>query len=137
MQGYTPFTCLAFDSVSFLHAYHLVAVENVQRIQCQLNLAHHIHGVLSDFVNQHISESESDSVFAGDGAFEVHGSSLYKSDDLLGSVFLATGAHNDGMVIACLPRLSHPLALIPDGTLRRETNRHPHGLKWSLQARLR
>ena len=67
----------------------------------QTHPPHHIHRPLTDFVSQRVSQLKTNAMFPSNRAVELHGSLLNPGQDLFSDLFLAFGADDDGVVIAC------------------------------------
>ena len=65
------------------------------------HISHHVHSLLTNFVNQTISKFETYPVFPSDRTVELYRPFLNPSDNLFTRLSLTFRANDDGVVITC------------------------------------
>ena len=84
----------------------------VPRNKSPTHTPHHIHSLLTNFVDQRVSKFKTDAMFPGDRAVELDRPFMNPGDDFFSNLSLTFGADDDGVVIACQMFLAEKVSLV-------------------------
>lgn len=79
-----------------LHANNLIAVQQAQRVEGELQPPHRVHGRLAEFVGEVIALDKADAVLAGCCALKLDGALDHAVDDFFGDGVLGVVPEQDG-----------------------------------------